>query len=359
MIVYWLLFACLALAALQERSQAVGGVAKRSRLAGWFFSVGVIALVVGFRYEVGADWDQYLWHVNRMVSVQWSDLWRISDPGYAVFNWIGYHLGGGIFLTNILSAAIFLSGVAVFARSQTRPWLAMVVAMPYLILVVGMGYTRQAVALGVSMVAMNALLRGQARAFMLWVALAVIFHKTALVLLGFLLLTKEAKHWANMLLFVLFGGALFFWFIKDHIAYFNLQYLEGTFESSGATIRVMMNALPALIFLSLRDRFQLTYEDRRFWTRIAWLAISFVFLLMISPSSTAVDRIALYLTPIQLFVWSRLPDALGHGGKVSLNWTTAIVGYSALVLFVWLNFATHAAYWVPYRFYPLQWFWSL
>ena len=32
-----------------------------------------------------------------------------------------------------------------------------------------------------------------------------------------------------------------------------------------------------------------------------------------------------------------------------------IVGYYAAVQFVWLNFATHAQYWVPYQFMPLGW----
>lgn len=70
------------------------------------------------------------------------------------------------------------------------------------------------------------------------------------------------------------------------------------------------------------------------------------------PSSTAVDRVALYMIPPQLFVFSRLPDVLGGGKKVR-PWVAAIVAYYALVLFVWLTFATHAQYWLPYQFYPL------
>jgi hypothetical protein len=29
-----------------------------------------------------------------------------------------------------------------------------------------------------------------------------------------------------------------------------------------------------------------------------------------------------------------------------------VVAYYAAVLFVWLNFATHSKYWIPYQFYP-------
>ena len=30
------------------------------------------------------------------------------------------------------------------------------------------------------------------------------------------------------------------------------------------------------------------------------------------------------------------------------------VAYYALVLYVWLNYATHAAFWVPYKFLPFE-----
>jgi hypothetical protein len=32
----------------------------------------------------------------------------------------------------------------------------------------------------------------------------------------------------------------------------------------------------------------------------------------------------------------------------------AVVLYYAAVLLVWLVFATHSQYWLPYRFYPLE-----
>jgi hypothetical protein len=38
--------------------------------------------------------------------------------------------------------------------------------------------------------------------------------------------------------------------------------------------------------------------------------------------------------------------------KLSFNLTVAaVVIYYALVMFVWLNFATHALYWLPYKLY--------
>jgi len=87
-------------------------------------------------------------------------------------------------------------------------------------------------------------------------------------------------------------------------------------------------------------------------------ALGFVVLLLVSPSSTAVDRVALYWIPLQLFVWSRLPDVLGRFGQRNPLWVTAVFSYSAAVLFVWLFFASHAHAWLPYQFYPWVVLWS-
>jgi hypothetical protein len=78
-------------------------------------------------------------------------------------------------------------------------------------------------------------------------------------------------------------------------------------------------------------------------------AVGFLILLFVLPSSTAVDRMSLYIMPLQIAVLARIPLAFNStfGGRF------AVVGYLALVEFVWLNFAQHAHFWVPYQFYPI------
>ena len=91
---------------------------------------------------------------------------------------------------------------------------------------------------------------------------------------------------------------------------------------------------------------------------MAWSALLFIVLLMVSPSSTAVDRVALYWIPLQLFVLSRLPDALGKKDCKNAVWVYAVVAYSAAVHFVWLFYADTAFAWEPYQFYPWVWLWQ-
>jgi hypothetical protein len=68
---------------------------------------------------------------------------------------------------------------------------------------------------------------------------------------------------------------------------------------------------------------------------------------LVLPSSTAVDRLALYVMPLQIAVLSRFPLLFGPAG------TVIVALYSLAIEFVWLNFTTHARFWIPYQIYPL------
>jgi hypothetical protein len=65
-------------------------------------------------------------------------------------------------------------------------------------------------------------------------------------------------------------------------------------------------------------------------------------------SSTAVDRLALYIIPLQLFVGSRILDTCIFGIAPGC-WTQLLVAFSLAVLLVWLLFAGHSQYCRLYR----------
>jgi hypothetical protein len=66
------------------------------------------------------------------------------------------------------------------------------------------------------------------------------------------------------------------------------------------------------------------------------------------PSSAAVDRLALYIIPLQLAVMSR-PRIVMVSERLG---TVLIIVYAAAVQFTWLTYAHHARFWVPYHFWP-------
>ena len=125
-------------------------------------------------------------------------------------------------------------------------------------------------------------------------------------------------------------------------------YIETGYSSSGAAVRIAMNALPAFLYFVFRSRLKLGDDEHRFLDVLALIALAFVGLLYVSPSSTAVDRMALYIIPIQLLVLGRLPLGLARTRADYKLLAAGIVVYSAAVMFVWLNFAVDASSWVPY-----------
>jgi hypothetical protein len=317
----------------------------------------VLLSAIGLRHEVGGDWLTYLEHINTAGAQTFVEAFSTGDPAYSILNWFAAHLDLGPYFVNTVCAGIFAWGLLVFCRAQPRPWLALVVAMPYLVTVVAMGYTRQGVAIGFAMLALAALSETRVLRFVVFVALAATFHKSAVILMPLAILSGARKRvWT--IIWVAASSLLFYGLLlRESVESLQLNYIEAEYASSGAAIRVAMNAVPALLFLVFRRRFVMPPADRSFWTWMALGALVFVVLLAVSPSSTAVDRVALYWIPLQLFVFSRLPNALGPPTGRNDLWVCVIVGYSAAVLFTWLFFADHAFAWLPYQFYPWVMLW--
>ena len=318
----------------------------------WFVVGSLFALMMGLRHEVGGDWATYAEHfqwIRRQTF--WIALTARSDPGYYGLSWLLSRMGGDVHTLNLICAALLAWGTVAFARRQPVPWLAFFAAVPYLLIVVGMGYTRQSAAIGCAMLGLIALGDGRRVKFVLWILLAATFHKTAVVLLPIAALSATHNRvwnfaWVGVM--AVLGGWLFLYDTSETL-YVNYVVSEYRFASEGAGVRVAMDVLPACILLIFRRRLAEEGEERKLWTWLSIIALVCVPLLTVSP--TAVDRMALYLIPIQLFVFGRLTMlAKTIRGRTQL--TLGILAYYTAVLFVWLNFAQTAFAWLPYQIYP-------
>jgi EpsG family len=361
MLPYWLLFLVPAfLAVLRPKPRKLRPVEVRRLRTPfeWKLIFVLLVLMIGLRHQVGGDWESYVGEIERIVEGSMANSSKVQDPMYTLFNWAAASSGLGVYLVNFLSAIFFSWGLIVFCREQTRPWLALTVAVPYLITVVAMGYTRQGAAIGIAMIGMVALERGSSIKFILWIALAATFHKSAIILVPLAVLSSTRHRFLTIFWVLAAGLILYVLLLLESVDFLIKGYIEDAYQSSGAAIRIAMNAVPAALFLIFRSRFEITPAQRSFWTLMSLSSLLFIVLLLISPSSTAVDRVALYWIPIQLFVLSRLPDALGRKGAKNLGWANLVVVYSAAVHFIWLVYADTAFAWLPYQFYPWSWLWN-
>lgn len=343
MLPYWFLFGVTAWMAV-SRSPAQSNP---WRWPGWwwiFFTL--LVLIIGLRHEVGGDWGQY---IKALENTRFGNLWG-KDPAYGLLNILAVNIGGGVYLVNTICAAFFSFGLIVFCRAQPRPWLALLIAVPYLITVVAMGYTRQGAALGFVMLGLVSLSEQKLARFAFFILLATTFHKSAVVLMPLAVFAGNSNRFWTALWVGASSVVCYMLLVQDSVAGLNTSYIQAQYQSEGAGIRVAMNVVPAIIFLFMKRRFSMPQTDRMFWTWMSFGALIFVGWLSVSPSSTAVDRMALYWIPLQLFVLSRLPDAVGKThSRAMVFW---ILAYCGAVQFVWLTSATNALYWLPYQFYP-------
>ena len=354
------MFSLLAFQAVTSVKSRLLSTPNRSWSGAWWTVFVLLTLMIGLRHEVGGDWHAYALNVEVTFNVPLLEAidGYHGDPADNLLNWIGAQSGLDVYFVNSVYAALFTWGLLVFCRKQPRPWLALTVAVPYLITVVAMGYTRQGGAIGLVMLGLVALENRKIPKFLLWIGLAATFHKTAIILVPLAMLAGTKRK----LLILFWSGItatfLYVLLLQQYVEALIANYIGAEYQSSGAAIRIAMNALPALVFLFRRNRFYLTPAQSKFWAWMAWGALAFVAILYISPSSTAVDRVALYWMPFQLFVWSRLPDAMGKPGAANTGWICAIVAYSAVVYYVWLFFADNSYSWLPYQFYPWVLMWQ-
>ena len=148
---------------------------------------------------------------------------------------------------------------------------------------------------------------------------------------------------------LLIAAALAYYFFQESFSIYARRYSMEKIQSTGVVYRLAMNGLAAVLFLFFQRRFDLDEHQTRLWRNISGATLALILLVLVVPSSTAVDRFLLYLFPLQFLVLSRLPKLLsgGRGGEGQL--TLAVIGYAASVQAIFLLFGTYASSYIPYQ----------
>jgi hypothetical protein len=370
MTIYFLLFFVVAILAISNMKPTEDVLGKNFSLMlsppSFLFFICLV-IFIGLRHEVGGDWGNYIYQLEKKYLNLNQVVGLGADPLYqAILNYATFFRceidtdecafnEGGLQFLNTVCAIFFCYGLMVFCMHQPRPWLALCVAVPYLIIVVGIGYTRQAAALGFIMLALTAISHGRLFQYCIWILVGATIHKTALIMMPLLIFGIKKNKTLILIAGATFGLLLYYFFLIEAIALLAQNYLGTEYDAAGASIRLTMNAIPAIIFLSFRNSFALNNSEKDFWTGVSISALVLLFLYFLSPSSTAVDRIGLYLIPLQLFVMSRLPDVLGVYGARNPIIHYLIIMYSLLVLVTWIFFSSNAENWIPYKSFIWVW----
>lgn len=314
----------------------------------------LFAIAIGLRYEVGGDWFSYELIVALTSYEDFFDAITAGDPAFSFVAWVSSRVGAEAWGSNFVCGTILTFGLVQFCRRQDDVWLALTASVPYLVIVVGMGYVRQAAAIGFIMIALNQFERGAFTRSFGWILGAALFHVSAICVAPLFALAIVRKRVILIVPMALATVLLFYVLLSDRFDTFYENYVVAEYDSSGAMVRLLMNAVPAALCIFYRKSFPGSEWSRTLWRLFSLLSLLLVVAVLVTASSTIIDRIGLYFIPIQLYVFGNLAAAM----RVSQNGRSLVTGvtvaYYTLILYVWLNYATHAEKWVPYRFMPFE-----
>lgn len=345
MLPYWLLFSYFGLGALLSRPRA--NSAERFSSPALILGAVFIALMIGFRYRVGTDWPNYVLMFHFAGVAPLPQVLERGEWGYMLLNWLVQQAGGPFWLVNLVCAAVFSVGLYRFACVQSDPWLAALVAIPYLVIVVAMGYTRQGVAMGILMAGLADLLRNRAFwRYFIYVAAATLFHSSAAIALPLAIIGLNRQRLAQFTVVPALGYVLYTSILSSELDKYISHYINQSWNSQGAFIRVTLCLIPAIICLLYRKVLRFSEDEWSLWRNYSIAAFGLAILFFLLPSSTAVDRVALYVLPLEIAVLPRLTFLTGS----RLVACSAILVFSFALLFVWLNYAVNARDWLPYDY---------
>lgn len=314
-----------------------------------YISYGVfLTIYIGFRHEIGGDWDTYQTLFNRIANLNFLELINIRyEFGYILLNWVISKLGLGIYFVNFIIAIIFISGLMMFCFNQPYKWLGLLISTPYLINVVAMGATKQSASIGFILLAYVFWQKQKSIYLILaFIFFAFLFHKSA-ILLTFLILPMIKKN--NLIMIVGLGIIISFFQFNSLFVEYKAYFFNSIRQTiaKGALIKISMNLLCSLLYMIFIFNNKKFKSDKYLYMMISITTI--LLFITIPIASAAAERFSLYFIPIQIVALTRFIYLIKDKFLKFIFLNLIIIGYFC-VFIVWFYFSYHIYMHVPYKF---------
>lgn len=300
---------------------------------------------IGSRNEIGGDWSNYSALFERLQHAPLAAILLEKDIGYALLNWCVGRIGGSHHLVNLLGATAVTYGLLKFSAKQPMPAVAVIAAIPVFLVAISMNLNRQSIAIGLELLALAALCERKVVKSLIFILCAICFHKTSAILVPLVAVMSDRRY------ILIFAGFVALVLLALGAVYEQFEVLWSSYiveekDSAGALIRILMTAGPGLLFLLFANRLTKDPLEKKIFGVMAWLAL--IALCLLPFGTTAVDRMAFYLMPLQFYVLSRI-HRLFESNSARVGLVVLVIGVYFGVLWYWLSFASHAESWLPYR----------
>ena len=325
----------------------------------WYLYIFFLIIYVGFRFEVGGDWLQYLFAIEQKKGQPFIPSLR-GDIGYEFLIFIISYLDLSILTFNLITAIIFILGLSSFALKQPCPWSVMAIASSYLIVVAGMGYSRQSLAMGFGLFATKYLIDKKFYKSIILLLLGSLFHISLLIYgIMYLAIIKFNKNLIYLgfiiilLLYIVLNFEITIFQLTIRMqTLINYFIFEGNqiYLSKGSVIRLGIGSIAAILFILFYKNYTTDVLERKIFLIMSFFVI-FLFIISFNYSVFA-DRLNIYFMTLQLYVFSRTPYVFKK--IINIYFTKIIIIFVYLtILLIWLITSQYTIMWIPYQNYLL------
>lgn len=300
-------------------------------------------LFVAFRWEVGCDWQGYLYQYRVWRGDTLNDALFSNEPFWRPIFFLQHQLGLEYQWLNVVAAIPFFAGIHAIARREPNPTAFLALVFPVLILNMPMAALRQSIAIGIMCFAYLAFVDKKTIRYIILVLIAAGFHTSALPFVILALFIGRELSWRMVAsAVVVVVPAVFLFAGSDSAQTAAQRYLGSDIEASGAYFRTSTLAITGLAYLLLLNR---SWREK-YPRSHALVLIASVLMIMTIPlaivSTVIGDRYAYYVMPLQATILARLPYFQQFRDKPIIAWLPyiAMVG----VLLVWSLLSSHYSY---------------
>lgn len=314
----------------------------------------LLLIFIGFRFEIGGDWNAYIVTFNEMNLDFIINYNYRGDIGYNLLQFLSKKLKLGIYGVNLFCALIFLIAINLICKLYKEYWLTFIILLPYLIFIVSTGYTRQSVSIAFATIGIYYLLADKNTYyqnyfyFLFFIFIGSLFHKSIIIMMIFLIpfINIYLVLLGFLILAVLFGH--FVSFFENEVRRVVEQYLYTSYFSKGVILRFIILVPSILMYIFSLRYIHYTKNELKIFNIYVFLIIIFSFAVVFYPLAI-IDRFALYFLPISALIYSKFTYIFKTKYIDYLIYKNVIIMYLFIQLYIWFNFSVHKSYWVPYK----------
>ncbi len=328
----------------------------------YFITFLFLTFFIGFRNQIGCDWDGYFENFTSVNSKSWNNLFiqnnikelgnQIYDVGYTlIIKILSYRFNFQIII--LFLSILFTAPLFIFCAQLKRPYLALTISYPYFCVVVGMGLIRQSIAISFLMLCIIFISQKSFNKFLLFNIFSSLFHFSAIIFSSILLIFSDyiEKKRINILFTLILGSILLLLTVYNYESISNklIAYIKPSNfynEAKSAIVIWIINFLPITLYLKNISKFKFNKFLKRIIIFFFVFEIFLFFLIFFN--TTFAYRFSLYGFPISIYIISFLPDA--DIVKIKSKYVTlSLVFLCFITLAYWLQNANHAYCWLPYK----------